>query len=363
MPDFSDATLVKVVAPANGTNDLVLSDPASQGPYRTDVQAVADGSLSNGDLVHYEAWRTTTTGDAAFERGYGAYTASTRTVARTAGNVLDGSDGPGVLVDFGLSGQMDVFFLEPLDGSKVPDADVFCDNIGAARLNAQNTFTQSLTVDKGATQGAISAQSTKTSGVVGLYNFNGKDSGGALEVYARIIGNADDGTAGSEDGSLLFQTDVAGTLTTVAQISGGALKDGSGVPYDHFPSGQELTTWTTPPTGWVRQNEANSSLVRLATSGDTIGGSAGSSNIFSGSWQTTAHNLTISEMPSHSHPPGGSSTAFQTVAGSGTQQYSIVSGSSSVNADPATGTTGSGAAHAHAITTPYYRIACRMQKS
>lgn len=105
------AALCKTSTVTSGTSNYVLSTVNNTGPYRTPKQAVADGSLSDGDLVHYMCWDTEADGDATFEEGLGTYTDATDEVSRTAADVFDSSDGPGSLVNWSVSGERDVLLI------------------------------------------------------------------------------------------------------------------------------------------------------------------------------------------------------------------------------------------------------------
>jgi hypothetical protein len=355
----------KAVAVANGTNNFVLSDPSSPGPYRTDVQANADGSLPNGSTVHYVAWRTTTTGDAEAEEGVGTYTLATRVVTRTAGNVIDGSAGPGTLVDFGLSGQMDVFFLGVLDGSNIPAsaADAFADNIGAARKNANNTHilqTNGIFLQdyRNTDTGSSAAAQIRTFGDVANLTISSNSStrtgtrfGSAISSRGEVLGVGTPlniGTTGSNN--ILFGTNSA----LVAQITAaGVFQDAGGRKFVAFPTGGtvKMLFSSVPPTGWTRVNETNQAVIRLDTVSDTPNDSGGSDSLFDGAWSTAGHTLTESQIPSHTHTIPGASGSGGSVDGG------IVDGFAAAP-NFASGATGGGGSHAHAMTTPYYRIAC-----
>lgn len=362
---WSDATLVLVVAEANGTNNFVLSDPASQGPHRTDVQAVADGSLSNGEEVHYEAWRTTTEGDAEFERGHGIYTSSTRTIARTAGNVRDGSGGPGVLVDFGLSGQMDVLFLPPLDGSDIPSSAhaTFASNLGLPRLSASNTFANdSGQILSGSATEAFSGLTLRNDNTGSLNNrsiqrFQLKDDAGSIVIANRLESRLSTITAGSTESRFDIYGMVAGVIGLAVRVQGQTLQDGSGNQFIAAASGAVLLSesiWT----GWTAGYATDNRLIRLAQSGDTLGGQAGAGDPFS-SWSTEDYTLQISEIPSHTHTQrvdngiGGGGSTFPT---------RTLSSAGAIN-DGQTDSAGGGDPHAHTIATPKHRVMLRIIKS
>lgn len=124
----SYGALIKTTTSTTGTNDYVLETTALTTPHRTPKQAVADGSLTDGDIVQYMARDTTVTGDASFEIGEGIYTDASNEIARDAANVHDGSNGPGALVTWPGSGVRDVYLVVS-PSVKIP------------RLDRSNVFT------------------------------------------------------------------------------------------------------------------------------------------------------------------------------------------------------------------------------
>ena len=357
---WSRATLVHAVTTATGTNNYTLQDPAGAGPYRTDVQANADGSLANGATVHYEVWDITVTGDASFERGWGIYTLATRTIARTAANVLDGSSGPGVLVSWGLSGQRDVIILEALDGSEIPDAAAFATNLGLPRLAADNNFTGQQTIGRGGgTQLSMLSLAHTDAGSTANYSILRhflKDSTGANTEAVRYAARLSDITDGSEDGELYIYTMVAGALVVAARFSGGSIFNASNDKFVTFPTGGtvKMLFSSAPPAGWTRVNETNQAVIRLATAADTPNASGGSDSLFDGGWVTLGHTLIESQIPSHRHE------IANIVGGTGGTQDGVFGEGSSATSPSGQFTlfTGGGGAHSHSMTTPYYRIAC-----
>lgn len=123
----SYGALIKTTTVTTGTLDYVLATTALTTPHRTPKQAVADGSLTDGDIVQYMARDTTVTGDASFEIGEGVYTDATDEIARDAANVHDGSNGPGALTVWPGSGVRDVYL-------------VVTPSVQTARLDRSNTF-------------------------------------------------------------------------------------------------------------------------------------------------------------------------------------------------------------------------------
>lgn len=350
--------LCKVVTASTGTNDYVLSDPSSQGPYRTDVQAVADGSLANGQTVHYLARDTTVTNDASFEEGYGVYTSATRTVARTAGNVIDSDGGPGVLKSWGLSGQRDFYILGVLDGSDIPSSlhATFASNLGLPTLSAANVFTADQKVKKVGAGANIRSGSnvSATLADVGRFTFLGHNSSGTEKEPGFFSMQWTDATAGSEDSFGRGVVIVGGTAAESFKFDGSGLKTPAGTYYDAIPTGSVLLSESVWP-GWTRSDVTGGRLIKLATSADTLGASGGSDDPFDGNWGTAGHTLTISQIPAHTH-------TRQIISGSPSGLFGLAEGDTALSG-PAGGSTGSGGSHFHTMVTPNYRVMGRIVKS
>lgn len=102
---------------------------------------------------------------------------------------------------------------------------------GTAALNAANVFTADQTVqltDAGAGGGPnlslyrISATPAANDELASL-QFHGRDSGGNKTLYASIVGQLDDPTDGSEDGSIYFRYIAAGSFATKMLLGAGFL--------------------------------------------------------------------------------------------------------------------------------------------
>lgn len=65
--------------------------------------------------------------------------------------------------------------------------------------------------------------SPAVSDAIGSVDFNGRDSGAAKQLYARVVALITDPTAASEDANIFLQAVIAGTLTTVLQNNGNTL--------------------------------------------------------------------------------------------------------------------------------------------
>jgi len=142
---MSDAfpSLTATTSSTTGTGVLVL-DTADRTDYlRTPKRAVTDGDLTDGDFVFYNVVdKSVTDGDAIFEVGYGAYDDTANTIARIAGNVISGSNGPGVLVSLPESGTRDVLILDlvPHESSQIAISNVLRIGVNGLVLNDDLTI-------------------------------------------------------------------------------------------------------------------------------------------------------------------------------------------------------------------------------
>jgi len=101
--------------------------------------------------------------------------------------------------------------------------------VNVAYTDLANIFTlaqQISSTDAGAALGPIlildrNSASPAANDAIGAVDFSGRDSGANSEVYARIVADILDPTAGSEDAKLRIRTIVAGTLTDVLHIGPG----------------------------------------------------------------------------------------------------------------------------------------------
>ncbi len=100
-----------------------------------------------------------------------------------------------------------------------------------ATLSTAQTFTADQTIqstDTGASAAPTltldrNSASPADSDVLGQIAFNGRDDGGGIDGYARILGRISDASAGTEDGVMLFQTLVAGATGNRMQIQHGVI--------------------------------------------------------------------------------------------------------------------------------------------
>jgi hypothetical protein len=118
-------SLTATTSATTGTGALVL-DIADRTDYlRTPKRAVTDGDLVDGDNVFFIVVdKSVVDGIAIFELNYGAYDDTANTLARAAGNVISGSNGPGALVSLPGSGLRDVLILDhiPQQSSQISNS-------------------------------------------------------------------------------------------------------------------------------------------------------------------------------------------------------------------------------------------------
>lgn len=350
---------VKDTTNTNGTGTYTLNDSATPGGgYRTAKDAVADGNLANSDTVYYMCLDDTTEGGSlAFEYGLGTIGSGGLTLTR---DTVHQSSNGGAKVNWAAGGTRTVlivtgdWLLGTNNLSDVADADTAADNIGAARLNASNTFSGEQSIDGGASFARIDLESDLSSGVVSYFQTTAKDSAANDEIYSQLRTRITDATNGSEDSVFEMTLKSAGSLVESQQFNadGSITNSVSGNKFDSLPSGTKLLFGAAPPTGWTRVNESQSRLIRLAKSGDTVGSTGGSDDVFDGAWATALHTLTTSEMPAHNHDVDRVTGTTGSVIGLTSTGNVLISPGAN------TETVGGGAGHSHSLNQPYYAIAC-----
>ena len=113
-----------------------------------------------------------------------------------------------------------------------------------------------------------------------------------------------------------------------------------------FPSGTlMLFQQTAAPTGWTKQTSHNDKALRVVSGSVSSGGGTAFSSVFGSSVSTSAHTLTTSQMPAHTHP-------FQL---RNPQQYWNYSGTSGSNGSTnminlTTQSAGGGGSHSHTMS-------------
>ncbi|MGQ7939128.1 hypothetical protein [Paraburkholderia sp. D1E] len=129
------------------------------------------------------------------------------------------------------------------------------------------------------------------------------------------------------------------------------------------PSGTRMSfQQAAAPTGWVIDTTiTNHTCLYVASGGAIITGSAGYSSFVAGSWNVSAHALTASEIPSHTHGVALATGQYNSGGGSGFLTNATSSAPFNVTTD---GGTGGGQGHVHSVTTSWnYITMCIAQKS
>lgn len=126
MPDgHPGKTLALTQTSGTGTYTVLTSVLTGQS-YRNFDQAVADGSLNDGDTLTYVCFDGSVQADVSFECGEGVYDHTLKTITRDT--IYDSSNGPGTPVNWPASGQR-VIFVDVVHPSVT------------ARTDRANTFT------------------------------------------------------------------------------------------------------------------------------------------------------------------------------------------------------------------------------
>lgn len=359
-----DLSRCKDSTSTSGTGTLTL-DNSTAANWQTLKQAVDRSLAANGDTVGYTI--SDTSNPVIYERGTGTIGSGGLSLSR---DTVGESSSGGSLISWPSGGSRDVVItLNPEDTlnpannlSDVADADTAADNIGAARLNAASSFTEAPQEVIKSSAGALTLLELTNSAAASTSNTSQFDfrlnSSTQERLAGRVFVNFSTTTDASRTSKMTFQTFAAGSAATPLIINGSSAEDASTNLYDALPSGTKMLFGTSPPTGWTRVNETSNRVIALSVSGDTIGTTGGSDDIFDGSWTTSGHSLSIAELASHSHQIiNGSSTGFSTAVGGASTAY--VPQTTAVNTGTnTTATAGSGTAHTHSMTTPAYRIAC-----
>lgn len=338
--------LCKTTTATTGTSNYVLSIANQPTPHRTPKQAVAAGALADGDTVHYEVRDTTVNGDAIFERGLGVYTDATNTVARTAGNVLDGTDGPGVLHDWPLSGVRDFYILGVVAerAAYVDIANVFS-LLQTLLLGGAAPSLDAATGLHVHTSPAVGSNAIASigSGTQGYAQLGLGDSGSQLLGRVRYYGSAHATLANVlelwTNGALRVQLN-ASAMKVTPQI-----QSSTGNPYENFAGGGAtgmIFKQPAAPTGWTKSTADNDAALRIVSG--TPGGSAGSRPLSSAF--TANYTLEVADIPEHTHDiaarSGGALTG--TWVASTQENNSVLVASQSA---------GGGGPHAHGLDLRY----------
>lgn len=357
--------LVSDTTNTSGTGSLTLNNASSDG-RRGLADAVTNGDAANSDTVHYLILDSGTSGSSlGFEKGEGTISDSGATLSR---DTVHQSSNSGNKVSWPSGGTRDVLIAVGIEDllvaannlSDLPSASTARTNLDVPGLSTENAFTQDQNIDKAGAAATMRVRSDRgaNADIPAFVSLAGHDSDGNDTDYARMYTQIADNTDGSEDAVFIVQLMSGGAMTTRLRLEqDGTLRQSAvGNKYDAFPSGQQLTSHTVPPTGWSRVNQAGERVVKLAESGDTVGATGGS-------W--TISGLSASGNDAHTH---GSEYATTSVDANLDGTTKSVVNDISDDLGP-TGTswlttsTGSGMTiSSSGGWRPAYRIACIMEK-
>lgn len=318
--------LVQVTTASTGFGPYTLTNtvPAAVG-YRSIANAVADGSIANGDELFYQIVNPTSGGTGKlFERGRG--TINTSTLVLTVVAVIERSTSLASGGGWG-SGVKDVIIMPPgaesaamIDAANTwTAAQVFNDSVSVSHL----TVPQWRLVISGLLRGRLLGESDSTR--VDYINTSGI-------VKGRVI--VGDTTLQFFDGSTTRNIGVLDSGLKVVQLAGGNV--------NKLPWYQAAA-----PTGWVKDTSQNDKAMRVVSG--TGGGSGGSRALSSAVVGGTA--LSTNQLNAHSH-----TVAYSTVSVEGLMPSSPVSVVSALGVGAGSGNTSSVGAdltHDHALALAY----------
>ncbi len=102
---------------------------------------------------------------------------------------------------------------------------------------------------------------------------------------------------------------------------------------------------TAAPTGWTKETTHNNKSLRVVTGSVSSGGATAFTSVFGSGKTTGAHELSIAEMPAHTHVVYADQRADYS---NDLDQRGVKPSSSSANAD--TSSTGGGGTHTHTLS-------------
>lgn len=364
----------------SGVGSYNLTHPAAANDRQNISDAYTLGILADSDTVAYKVSDDQTSGTSLdYEYGIGTLSSSGQVLSRDT--ILESSNGGigGSKVSWTPGGERTVtivignIVVADNNGSEFTSPATFATNLGLPRLGTGNTFTNNNTfrIDSfflrtNTARAAITVgnEQATAAGELGRVIFQGHDNGGADTEYARVAGEIEDPTNGSEDGRLVLSCMSAGTVTGRLRLAsdGTLTAQPSGGKYHAFSSGAKLLWGSTPDTGWTRVNETNRTIIQLARSSDTIGATGGTDDPFDGAWATAGHTLTVSQIPSHTHLVSEITDAVDKNGDGVTVGKGDNIGHDGSN-DVLTSATGSGGSHSHNMAIPFFRVACWATKN
>lgn len=315
---------VQVTTATTGFGPYTLTNTIpTSNDYRSIAQAVTDGSLANGDTVHYVIFQTGPASGKMFERGWGTINTTTLVLTPTIPSersaALTSGGGWG-------AGTKDVYFAPP--GAE-----------SVALLEFTNRFTQDQVISKAApallfeTGGVYRASVNQASTDLWVQYFT---AAGVLRGQL-LVGESSLwqylNASGVVKGQLTIGDNILdfsdGTTSrkVVRYIGGAAVKQ---------------TFNCAPPTFWTRINVTGERVGKYATAADTPEAQGGSWTVsgLTVSGAVDSYALAIADIPSHNHSMSASIGVAQ--SGSGITVFTVGGGT--------TGNTGGGGTHSHTIT-------------
>ncbi|SVB99894.1 uncharacterized protein METZ01_LOCUS252748, partial [marine metagenome] len=182
----------------------------------------------------------------------------------------------------------------------------------------------------------------------GQIKFDMENDNNQQFTAAAVHSKATDVSDGTEDGQLLLQTMVAGTLATnmtIGETSVSFKVNGTAVANQGFAEDTALVFFqASAPTGWTKSTANTDKALRVTSgSGGGTGGSVAFETAFASqsvSGTTGATTLATSQIPSHSHAIRGATVA------SGAAQYSA-----GASAGTSSAAAGGGGSHTHSFSS------------
>lgn len=352
-----------------GPYQLTNTVPASTG-YRSIADAVADGSLVNGDTVHYGIEQNAAPTGKMFERGIGTINTSTlvltvtfvieRSAALTSGGgwgsgVKDVFFGPPGAESVALLSQQNVFtdiqFLRGtyLESQLSPGTVEWLRfqriaQQGYLAMSSDKTAKEPLKIQNGwqgtGTAGGETSIDFEVGDYAGLIRALRIKESGALEAIGAVsVGGA---LAVTGALSVVGAGSIGGALTGVTSVTDSTSRKAvflAGGNVNKVPWYQAAA-----PTGWVKDTSQNDKAMRVVsgTGGGTGGSRALSSSVVGG----TA--LSISHLPSHEHEVEVTAWPVSSDEG-GEHQLIEYTGVGTMT----TSSVGGGATHDHALELAY----------
>lgn len=133
-------------------------------------------------------------------------------------------------------------------------------------------------------------------------------------------------------------------LNTLQSTFGGKTLTSTDDKIDAHPAGTtQLFQQTAAPTGWTKLVVDNNKALRLTTGTVTTGGTQAFTTTFGSGKTTDGHQLTVAEMPSHTHTTDGSVGGIGGISG-------VNEGARVTENDYTTSSTGGDGSHSHNLS-------------